>query len=149
MDKSWVVKVVVLGLVCAPATAGQIYRWVDEAGQMHYGDRPVDDRAREVTVTPPPPVDQPGQERRLEAQRKLLKVLDEERQQQREAEAKAEQRREKRERRCRRAKAELVDYGRGGAMYELGEDGQRRFLSDAEIAQRIASWKEEAERWCD
>jgi len=149
MERPWLAKLIALALMGTPAWGGEIYRWVDEAGRVHYGDRPVDDRAREVTITPPPPVDEAAQQRRREAQHKLLKAIDEERQQQREAAAKAKQEREQHERRCREAKAELADYQLGGPIYVLGKDGKRHFLSDAEIAQRIASWKEEIERWCD
>lgn len=32
---------VVLLLYILPATSGEVYHWVDDAGQIHYGDRPV------------------------------------------------------------------------------------------------------------
>lgn len=149
MDRGWAVRLAVLALVCAPAAAGEIYRWVDEAGRVHYGDRPVDDQAREVNITPPPPADEAAGQRRRAAQQKLLKVLDEEREQQRAAAAKAAQERERREYRCRQAKAKLAVYQRGGRVYVLGADGKRRFLGDAEIVAGIASWGEQAARWCD
>ena len=35
------------------ATAG-VYKWVDEQGQVHYGDRPQADSAQEMKLKAPP-----------------------------------------------------------------------------------------------
>lgn len=58
--------VLTLGLMCllGPAGAQEIYRWVDEAGVVHYADQPGDDSAEQVflpgqgaqpAASPPPP----------------------------------------------------------------------------------------------
>lgn len=44
----------IAGLALAPAAA-DVYRWVDEHGQVHFGDRPPADKDSERVKTRPPP----------------------------------------------------------------------------------------------
>ena len=39
-------------LVCATASAGEVYRWRDKDGRLHYGDKPKDVQAESVMVSP-------------------------------------------------------------------------------------------------
>lgn len=43
----------IVGLALAPAAA-DVYRWVDEQGQVHFGDRPPADKDSERVKTRPP-----------------------------------------------------------------------------------------------
>jgi glutaredoxin len=47
MDKRWVVTLAAL-LALAPAAQAQLYRWVDEQGQVHYSDSPPPPSARQI-----------------------------------------------------------------------------------------------------
>jgi glutaredoxin len=39
------------GLLAAMAASGQVYRWTDSTGKVHYGDRPPDEaKARELRI---------------------------------------------------------------------------------------------------
>lgn len=41
----------VAGLLAAMAASGQVCRWTDSTGKVHYGDRPPDDaKARELRI---------------------------------------------------------------------------------------------------
>ena len=41
----------VAGLLAAMAASGQVYRWTDSTGKVHYGDRPPDEaKARELRI---------------------------------------------------------------------------------------------------
>jgi glutaredoxin len=44
-------------LAMGAAQAGEVYRWVDKNGNVHYGDVPVDEDAEKVKITAPPPAD--------------------------------------------------------------------------------------------
>lgn len=46
--------VMIVGLALVPAAA-DVYRWVDEHGQVHFGDRPPADKGSERVKTRPPP----------------------------------------------------------------------------------------------
>ena len=39
-----------LVVACAAASAGEVYKWRDKDGRLHYGDRPKDAQAESVTV---------------------------------------------------------------------------------------------------
>jgi len=41
---------VLLAFACAAASAGEVYKWKDKDGRIHYGDRPKDVQAESVTV---------------------------------------------------------------------------------------------------
>ena len=41
MRRVLLLAVVAAGMFCAPAQADEVYRWVDEQGKVHYGDRPA------------------------------------------------------------------------------------------------------------
>ena len=71
-------------LATAELGAGELYRWVDDQGQVHFGDRPPSNPAVPVQVQPlpapaPQPADDPysvmNQVRRLEAERKQLEAM--------------------------------------------------------------------------
>src|SRR5690349_24655210 len=39
-------------LACAAASAGEVYKWRDKDGRLHYGDKPKDVQAESVMVSP-------------------------------------------------------------------------------------------------
>ncbi len=41
-----------LVLACAAASAGEVYKWRDKDGRLHYGDKPKDVQAESVMVNP-------------------------------------------------------------------------------------------------
>lgn len=48
-----IILAVSLALACAAASAGEVYKWKDKDGRVHYGDRPKDVQAESVTVNSP------------------------------------------------------------------------------------------------
>lgn len=54
MHRGLVLGAMIVGLALAPAAA-DVYRWVDEHGQVHFGDRPPADKDSERVKTRPPP----------------------------------------------------------------------------------------------
>jgi len=71
----------VMGLTANTVTAAQIYKWVDEDGQVHYGRKPKDKNAKEMTITNryidsgsvPPPL---SAQERVDKQKKFIDALD-------------------------------------------------------------------------
>ena len=60
--------VAALVALAAPAVA-QVYKWVDEKGRTHYGEKPPEGvKATEVGVTPPPPAQPPSAPTGLEGE---------------------------------------------------------------------------------
>ena len=139
------------GLLLAVSAAawGGIYKWVDDNGQVHYGERPPQAGGGEqVEVEPGPAPDAAAAQRRAK-QQKFMRAIDEERRVQESARQKAEQKAAQRQRRCARARDRLRTYQRSNRVYRLDAQGNRVFLPDSSREQAIRQSRQEIQRWCD
>lgn len=139
---------VMLWPVASPA---EVYRWVDENGKVHFGDRPPRGVETESLDLPEAAGSTPAPteaERRAKT-RRLLDAWEEERRIKKERKAEAAADKAKRKRRCSRARNELRDLQQGALFYELDQQGERRYLSDAELEQEKQKWREAIEYWCE
>ncbi len=138
-------------LCCGASVQAEAYRWVDENGKVHFGDRPPRGVEKESIKLPESksstPV--PSAAERRDKTRRLLEAWEEERRIEKEQEAKAAAEKAERRKRCHRAKNELRDLQAGGLFYDLDEDGNRHYLSDAELMQEQEHWRKAIQRWCD
>lgn len=137
----------ILGLSAAQA---EVYRWVDENGKVHYGDRPpVSQKAREIDIKATEPAAPPPTEaERAEKRRRLLNVYRQERQQAREAAEKEKQARAEAQRNCSIARDRLEQIERASYLYDLNEKGGRVAYSDERRVQATAKAKADVARWC-
>lgn len=139
-----------LVLACTPAAA-QVYRWTDEEGVVHYGDRPPAQGGGEAVDLRPSELgpDHPEVRARRERRERLLRAFAKERRE-RQEKAEAERReREQRERNCRTARENLRKVRQARYVYREAEDSaERTVLSDAERAEVRAKWEAQTERWC-
>lgn len=139
--------VLVLAFVSAVTTAGGVYKWVDEKGKVHYGDRPPGagvTEAAEVRLRPPPGraaqflstgEDLVG---RKTQQRRLLEVMELERKERAEGRAKKADEIQKRtvlKKKCAKARQTLEQYRRASHLFAESSSGERKVLSHAERAQ--------------
>ncbi len=143
-----------LTLLSAPvATTQEIYRWVDEHGRVHYGDRAPDAApgAEPIRVKPARPAPSPAPEAsaRRERERRLLDALSAERAERRAALDKAEREAAELQRRCARARQRLAAYERANLLYRQGKDGTREYLHDREREQVLAGLKNGIREFCD
>jgi Domain of unknown function (DUF4124) len=94
----------VLAITLPVLAAAQVYRWVDEKGQVHYSQTPPPGRQAQAIVPPPPPAAAPNQD-------SLNKSLADDRAgagQRRDEAAKAAQARTDREAQCRQAREQVA-----------------------------------------
>ena len=128
--------------------SAEVYKWVDEHGQTHYGEKPPAANAAEVKIQDAPGVDESVQKRNEESD-KLLKVYEEERNIRNEEKQKAEEKERKRAEECMIAENDLRDMQQQGlAYYELDDKGKRKYLSDTELKQRIKELQEQYNLHC-
>lgn len=80
MHLRWLLPLLVpLVLTSAAAQAGDIYRWTDAQGRVHYGDQPPPGDAQKITEPPPPsPLSPDEVNAKLEAIRAQRKAAAEE-----------------------------------------------------------------------
>nr|WP_256833455.1 DUF4124 domain-containing protein [Pseudomonas oleovorans] len=108
--------------------AAEIYRWTDEQGQVHFGQRPV---AGAETVQVKPQVverDQHTREREARSQR----FYDARREEQQQAAAAATAQREERANECRDLRRRLAQIPEGFSYYRTDANGERIYYSDEE-----------------
>ena len=133
--------VLLLALVATVASA-QVYKWVDENGRVHYGEKPPPG-AKSSAVRPPTAPSAPAKAQDLQSQE-----LDFRRRQIKQGEDEAKQARETADRqaRCNAAK-ENLSIAEQAALFRR-EKGERVFLSDAERNAQIEGLRGAVARYC-
>ncbi len=119
--------------LAVPAASAQIYKWVDEKGQVHYGEKPPAGSKPSAVKPPPAQSNAPArgedlQSKELEFRRRQIQRQEDEETQAREA--------AKRNALCNNAKERLA-IAEQAALFRW-EKGERVFLSDAEQRAEIA-----------
>lgn len=148
--KNWrlAVALILVG-VFGPGNA-EIYKWVDEQGQVHYGDKPqaqaesisVDEGQGEPAKAPA------GDSARRERQQRVLKSMQMERERKqalREQERAAAQ---EAAQRCAEARERLADITGAGFLYRKNAQGERVIFTDAERTQATAQAEAAVEHYC-
>ncbi|MDZ7661317.1 DUF4124 domain-containing protein [Thiohalophilus sp.] len=151
----WNIQQLVSGLLLASllsvSMAAEVYKWTDEQGRVHYGDRPPEEGASSVDVDPGPasgsPI--PGDAERREKTRRLLRAYEEERRVKQQREQRQEAEAAERHKRCAWARDRLRRYKQAGRLYDLDEAGNRRILADSQRQQAEAQAARDVEKWCD
>lgn len=120
-------------LLLLPISAGaEVYKWVDEQGRVHYGDKPASNSAQPLDIERAPAAPDPRREQRREKRDRLLQQFADERAAaRRDAEEQARQK-AARERRCEQARQRLWRYEHSQYLYEETASGERRILDDSE-----------------
>jgi hypothetical protein len=133
------------------SVAGKIYKWTDSEGNIHYGERPPSgQQGQQMRVPKGPaytakPAAKAGSP--ADARKNLLEAFDKERKEKAEASAKSEKEKAARDKNCSNARKRVARLS-GGRIYEFSDDGERRFLEDAEIQKRLAEARQSVEKWC-
>ena len=134
--------------------AGKIYKWVDSDGNVNYGSQPPSNNAREMNVRSAPasaadsaadskPVD------RNETRNKLLDSIAKEREEKAKTEEQAAKEQQLREENCSRARKNLASLNQGGRRFIMTESGERNYLDDAQIQERIQQAEKDIAEWCN
>ncbi|SHM02740.1 DUF4124 domain-containing protein [Phytopseudomonas punonensis] len=120
-----------LGLLLLPCLAfGQVYRWVDEQGRVHYAQQPQAPNAQAVEVRPPAAApDAAAQQRAQDAERYYQARRDEQAQA---AEARRQQRAQL-NKECAQLRTALAEMPEGRRYYQPGSNGERHYYSDEEL----------------
>ena len=144
------VTLLALALNVVPALA-EVYRWVDENGEVHFGDRPPKSAtadAEKIRVQTTPSADPHTAERRARAE-KLSEAYAEDRKALAKSRADAKAEAKKRKQACAQARKELSDLENANFIYVEGENGERDVLDgeryDAALAQARAWAKQNCE----
>ena len=129
--------------------ASKIYKWTDDEGNTHYSERPPNRQATQIKVPKGPAhTSAPRTVNQQDATNKLLDAFAQERKDKKEAANKAAAEKERRDKNCSNAKRRAISLKLGGRQYEITDQGERRFLSDADIQARLVEAQKVADKWC-
>lgn len=135
--------------IATDAPAQKVYKWTDDAGNVHYGDRPpADSQRHELQLRRAPAVDPDVNTRRQRTERLLQSFAAEraEKQAQRVAAAAAKKQREQR---CAEARRIQEKYENSAFIYTKDAAGERVILDDDAHAKVMADSRADVETWCD
>ncbi len=141
----------VLLFLSLPIAQAEIYKWVDDNGQVHYSEQAPDSKrsSKEIHIRHAPQAPLVSPEQRRQQRDNLLRAFDEERQLRNEAKAKKEQDEARSRKNCIWARDKLKNYERATVLYNLDEQGERVYLSDAQRSRSEAKLKSQVEKWCE
>lgn len=128
--------------------AAGVYRWVDEQGKVHYGDRPPKKAASTPIEIESAPVPAPDDDERRRKTRRLLDAMESERDRDKQEAAQARADKARQETNCRSARRRVELYQRANNISRRGPDGERTYLSEKEREQALAQARSLVDRWC-
>ena len=148
-----------LALLCAVmamtfasgAIANEIYKWTDENGTVHYGDRPSGASTEERLAMTYTRTDDAAVQQRVQAR---LEATTARREAQSAAAAAAQKAAEEetlaaeRAQRCDKARARLETYLQSQRLYRTDENGERVYLDDADREKARQKAEEQITEYC-
>lgn len=138
-----------LALAAAVANSGEVYKWVDSKGKVHYGDRPQNQQSSKLKIKETERSDTALSDTERRAKRdKLLQIYADERAEAKRTAEEKKQRLAQARRNCNRAKDNLEQIRNAGYLYEIDENGER-IIHDTDQRQ-VATLQAEAavKQWC-
>ncbi|CAD5105985.1 DUF4124 domain-containing protein [Zestomonas carbonaria] len=121
--------VVLLAGGMAVAQAAEIYRWTDEHGRVHFGQRPQ--AGAEQVEVKPQVVERDDATREREAN--VERFYEARRQEQRESARQQAERQAQRAEECGALRERLAEVSKDGRYYRVDDAGRHIYYSDAEI----------------
>lgn len=132
------------------AAAGQIYKWVDENGNVHYEDRPTNAAQVALMDIRSRPTDDEAVQARVEARREANAVREQVRSEAPPEMSKAELRAEQEERakKCQTYRDRLEAFDRSTRIYKEDESGEREYLDDEQVLAARARVEDQIREYC-
>lgn len=131
------------------ASAG-IYKWVDDEGRVHYGDRPASDAPTLQIEVDEAPSTAPASDAlsREEKRRRLLETMQEEREEKAERRADIKAERERDHARCIQYKDRMRRFERASRLYSLDRDGNRVYMSSEQRDKSTRELQAKIRKYC-
>ena len=133
MDRKFLVLVITAAALTTSAFAGEIYKYVDENGNVHYVDRPTGESGEERLDVSYSGTSSETVTAQVQKRRDYMSALEEARtdaKSQREAEAQARAEMEQRAAKCQEHRARLESYLQSRRLYRENAAGEREYLDE-------------------
>lgn len=150
MRKSTTALILMLGIAATGmASASEIYKWTDEDGNVHYGDRPSADSAEQVAI-----VSRPTDNERIQDEAEARRLREAEEAERRAAEPPGptpeEQRAEAaaRAEKCASYRERLQKFVTSRRLYHEDASGERVYLDEQQMQEARARVQGQVEEYC-
>ena len=138
-------------LVGGTALSGEIYKWTDADGNVHYEDRPIGDDVERLKVISSN-TDNDTVQASIEARHDREAVRSEARSKRNEDEqaaAEAEAEAAQRNVKCQESRARMESYLQSRHLYKQDDAGERVYLDEDQTMQARADAQEMIQKYCD
>lgn len=139
---------ITLLLFFSSLTNAGVYKWTDENGNVHYGDKPTTSSEQLNISTEKSTRSSMTDEAREERRQRISDSLTDDRLERNKKKAEAKKKKAKLNSQCVYAKDRLKRYQRAGRLYNLDKEGNRVTLSDKSRDKTIASLQKEIRKNC-
>jgi catalase len=151
MDRKFLVLVLSAAALTTSAFAGEIYKFVDDDGNVHYVDRPTGESGEERMAITYTGTSSEAVTARVQQRRDYMSALDEARSEaksQREAEAQARTEMEQRAAKCQEHRARLESYLQSRRLFRENEAGEREYLDEEQTMEARRKVEEAIQKNC-
>ena len=151
MRHTFIVLILILLGTGADVQAREVYKWVDENGDTHYGDYQNQNATEQLNVqskSPSTSTPNTNPTQHAEKQKQIADAMREERLKRQEEKEKAKKEQQENERKCSIAKGKLQDYKEFGRIVTRGDNGERQYMNDADREQLLQRTQKEVDKWC-
>jgi len=125
----------------------EIYKWVDDQGKIHYGDKPVSkSKVMDIDISKQGHIKINNS--REEKRQKLLETYADDHQRKNKEKEKLKKQKKKQERGCVVSKDRLRHYERASSLYNLDKDGNRISVSSEERERHTAALRDKIKKYC-
>jgi len=142
--------VLALWLMAIALSAAEVYKWVDDNGVVHYGDRRPDQAAETVDIKVAPPADSAPAIDPIQEVNEALRIVTDSRARREKSERERDQaiaKLQHHQEQCEKLLEYRTTLVRGGFLYHE-DDPNRNALSDEEIAAQIAKLNQQLQENC-
>ncbi len=151
MNRKFLVLALTAATLTTSAFAGEIYKYVDENGNVHYLDRPSGESGEQRLDVTYSGTSNAAVSAQVKRRQNYMEALDEARketQSRREAEAQARAEMEARAAKCQENRARLETYLQARRLYRENEAGEREYLDDEQILEARRKAEEAIQETC-
>ena len=139
-------------LVGGAALSGEIYKWTDADGDVHYGDRPVGTDVERLHTTSNSSTDNDAVQASVDARHDREAVRSEARSKRDEADkaaADASAEAAQRDVKCQESRTRMQTYLQSRRLYQQDDAGERVYLDEDQTMQARADAQEMIQKYCD
>ena len=151
MNRNFLVLALSAAALTTSAVAGEIYKYIDDEGNVHYVDRPTGESGEERLTNPysgTSPAAVNAQVKRYQGYMEALEEARSEKESRRKAEAQARVEREARAAKCQESRARLESYLQARRLYRQDDAGERQYLDDEQILEARRKAEEAVQEHC-